>query len=55
MATYKISYISGDSYLKKGEVYVSNVLDENDAVEMAIYKGGLDNEARIMNVELICE
>jgi hypothetical protein len=55
MATYKISYISGDSYLKKGEVYISDVLDENDAIEMAIYKEGLDSEAKVMNVELICE
>jgi len=54
MATYKISYLFGNSYSSKGEVYVNNVYDEYDAVEIAVYKNNL-HDAKIINVEFICE
>ena len=54
MATYKISYLFDNSYSSKGEVYISNVSDEYDAVDIASYKYDL-NDAKITNVELICE
>jgi len=55
MATYKVSYLYGDSYSSKGEFYVDNVYDEYDAVEVGIYKHGLTDEVKITKVELICE
>ena len=55
MATYKVSYIEGDSYMKTGSVFVDNVFDEYEAVEIAIYKYGLPENIKINNVELVCE
>lgn len=55
MATYKISYLCGDSYSSKGEIYVDNVYDEYDAVEVGMYKHGLTDEVKITKVEFICE
>ena len=55
MATYKISYIIDHSYSKPGDIYVSDVIDENDAIELAIYKYGLDDSKTITNVTLISE
>lgn len=56
MATYKVSYLFGDSYSSKGEFYVDNVYDEHEAVELGLYKNDLmDTDVKIMDVELVCE
>lgn len=55
MATYKISYLVDASYAKQGYLYVDNVYDENDAIEMAVYKYGLEPWKKIKDVTLVCE
>lgn len=55
MATYKVSYLVDDSYSKPGEVYIDNVYDEYDAVEIAIYRYGLKDNCKITSVDFICE
>lgn len=55
MATYKISYLEGDSYSTKGEHYVDNVFDEYEAVDYMIYTYNLSNDIKILNIELITE
>lgn len=55
MATYKITYVKGDTYLTKKECYVDNVYDEYDAVEVGMYKYGLGDDCKILNVQFICE
>ena len=56
MATFKISYLYGDSYSSKGNIYVKNVYDEYDAVEVGLYQNDLNNkDVKITSVEFICE
>lgn len=55
MATYKITYVIGDTYLEKHDIYVDNVYDEYDAVEVGMYKHNLPNSAKILKVDFICE
>ena len=56
MATYKISYLDGESYSHRGEHYINNVVDEYDAVENMInfYHLNTDN-VKILSVDLVCE
>ena len=55
MATYKILYTLDNSYVEKHEVYVDNVYDEYDAVEVGMYKFSIPNSAKILKVDFICE
>lgn len=55
MATYKISYLVDASYAKQGHLYVDNAYDENDAIELAVYKYGLEPCKIIQDVIFVCE
>lgn len=56
MATFKVSYLFGDSFSNKGEFYVNNVYDEHDAVELGLYQNNLmETNIKIMSVDLISE
>ena len=55
MATYKISYMIGDSFSNKGERYIDNVIDEYEAVESMIVKYNLPENIKINKIELVCE
>ena len=55
MATYKISYLIGESYSNKNSHYVDNVIDEYDAVEQMLNNHNLPSDTQILKVELVCE
>lgn len=55
MATYKITYIINNSYAEKGTLQVSDVVDEYDAADKAIYKLGLEDYKQITNITFVCE
>lgn len=56
MATYKISYLDGDSYSNRGEYYIDNVIDEYDAVENMVICYHLNpNTIKILSVDFISE
>ncbi len=56
MATYKISYLDGDSFSHRGDHYIDNVIDEYDAVEKMVNLYNLDvNNLKVLNVQLVCE
>lgn len=56
MAVYKICYLEDRSYAKKKEVYVDNVIDQYEAMEVAMYKYDLDKDSIIINeISLISE
>lgn len=55
MATYKITYIEDASYSKKNFIQVHNVVDGNDAIDVATGKNLIPYNATITNVEFICE
>lgn len=55
MATYKISYIISSSYSQQGDIYVENVIDEYDAIEVAMHDGRLSKSMEVKKVDLICE
>lgn len=54
MATYKISYLNGDSYSTRNESYVDNVIDEYDAVEKLVNEYNL-GDIRVLKIDLISE
>lgn len=56
MATYKISFLTNDSYSSKTEKCISDVIDEYDAVEKMINQDKLDTDnLRILSVDFVCE
>lgn len=55
MACYKITYLNGDSYMNKNSIYISDAIDEHDAIDIASYSGKLNDNHKILDVELIYE
>ena len=55
MACYKITYLEGDSYMNKNSTYIYNAVDENDAIDIAVCDGQLEDNYTVLDIQLIFE